>query len=83
MNLLNTSSEYRSLSQEFVLKYQEIEKQDPSLSSEEVFEETVKVMRAKGALPMGRRERSVETESGKTLRGSKSSGLDISKLMEE
>jgi hypothetical protein len=91
VNLLNTSAEYKSLSQEFVIKHQEIAEQKTSLTPDEAFEETVNLMRAKGMLPAGSRTdrrsaaaaaefRPDDGEKGED-RNDKTSKFDLSKIM--
>ena len=74
VNLLTASAEYRSLSQDFVLKYRETEARKPSLTPDEVFEETVETMRAKGMLPAKARSEAHESRG-------KQSQVDVSKIM--
>lgn len=81
VNLLNTSVEYKSLGQEFVLKYQQVMQQNPTLTEDQVFDETVTAMRVKGMLPSssGRGERVVDKSKWEKT---PQSTVDLSQIME-
>lgn len=76
--MLNTSTEYRSLSQEFVLKHQDIAKNNPVMTEDDVFNETVAQMSARGMLPA---DRGVKPTDGQSE--SKTKQVDLAKIMQE
>lgn len=81
MNLLNTSVEYKSLVQEFVLKYEDVKQQNPALTEDQAFDETVSVMRVKGMLPSssGRGERAADKSKWEKT---PKSTVNLSQIME-